>query len=353
MDPLPLARRQTVKQITPKPNKNMPNAHRSHTHVKISGMPVTMIKDSSIDYDVVGEGYPLLLISGLGFGRWSWFKQVPALSGQFRTISFDLRNVGHLDAESGAYSVTNLAAHAAALLEHLEIGRAHVVGTSLGGFVAQELALRRPDLVDRLVLISTSYGGPGSEPMSVTTLGRMLGWGATDRQDAVRRGLEVAVSEDYPASRSEEFDRMVDWRVADSPPLSEYTKQLVAGARFDASHSVDEIEAPTLVLHGSEDLVVPVSNAVSLAERLPDAELRVLENAGHLVFVERAEEINQEILDFLRTSPLPTAEELSKQLKRPFQTLHGWAQRRWRRTKRRLKKQSLFVHWQNWWKGGG
>lgn len=117
-----------------------------------------MIKDSSIDYDVVGEGYPLLLISGLGFGRWSWFKQVPALSGRFRTISFDLRSAGRLDTGHGAYSVANLTAHAAALLERLEIERAHVVGTSLGGFVAQELALSRPDLVDRLVLISTSYG---------------------------------------------------------------------------------------------------------------------------------------------------------------------------------------------------
>ncbi len=322
-------------------------------HVKIPGMPVTMIKDSSIDYDVVGEGYPLLLISGLGFGRWSWFKQVPALSGRFRTISFDLRNVGHLDAESGAYSVTNLAAHAAALLEHLEIERAHVVGTSLGGFVAQELALRRPELVNRMVLISTSYGGPGSEPMSVTTLGRMLGWGATDRQDAVRRGLEVAVSEDYPASRSEEFDRMVGWRVADSPPLSEYTKQLVAGARFDASRSVEEIEAPTLVLHGSDDLVVPVSNAASLAERLPDAELRILENAGHLVFVEQAEEVNREILDFLRTSPLPTAEELSKRIKGAFQALRGWTESRWRRARRHLKKQRLLARWQNRRKGDG
>ena len=294
-------------------------------------MPVTMIKDSSIDYDVVGEGYPLLLISGLGFGRWSWFKQVPALSEQFRTISFDLRSVGRLDTGNGAYSVANLAAHAAALLEHLEIERAHVVGTSLGGFVAQELALSRPDLVDRLVLISTSYGGSESEPMSLATLGRMLGWGAMDRQDAVRRGLEVAVSDDYPALHPQEFDQMIGWRVADSPPLSEYTKQLVAGARFDASRSVEEIEAPTLILHGSEDRVVPTSNAVSLAERLPDAKLRVLEEAGHLVFVERAEETNEEILDFLKTTPFPGVDKLLNKLKRPFRTLQRWAVSWWRR----------------------
>jgi pimeloyl-ACP methyl ester carboxylesterase len=312
-----------------------------------------MVKGSSIDYDVVGEGHPLLLISGLGFGRWSWFKQVPALSERFRTISFDLRNVGRLSAENGAYSVTNLAAHAVALLEHLEIERAHVVGTSLGGFVAQELALRRPDLVDRLVLISTSYGGSESEPMSVATLGRMLGWGATDRQNAVRRGLEVAVSEDYPASRSEEFDRMVDWRVADSPPLSEYTKQFVAGARFDASGSIEEIRTPTLVLHGSEDRVVPVPNAVSLAERLPDAELRVLEDAGHLVFVERAEATNREILEFLKTGPSPAPDMLSERLHRPLRALREWAESRWRKIKRRVEKHRFFALRRNRRNGNG
>lgn len=297
-------------------------------------MPVTMIKDASIDYDVVGEGYPVLLISGLGFGRWSWFKQVPELSKRFRTISFDLRNVGHLDDEQGAYSVGNLAAHAAALLDHLEVERAHVVGTSLGGFVAQELALRRPDLVDRMVLISTSYGGSESEPMSMSTLGRMLGWGATDRQDAVHRGLEVAVSEDYPASHPEDFERMVGWRITDSPPLSEYNKQLVAGARFNVSRSVDEMEIPTLVLHGSEDRVVPASNAVSLAERLPEAKLRILEHAGHLVFVERSEAVNEEILDFLKPATLTSTivHGLSKRLKRPFQKLRKMTER-WRKGK--------------------
>lgn len=288
-----------------------------------------MIKDSSIDYDVAGEGYPLLLISGLGFGRWSWFKQIPALSERYRTISFDLRSVGRLD-EAGAYSVANLAAHAAALLDHLGVERAHVIGTSLGGFVAQELALRRPDLVDRMVLISTSYGGSGSEPMSATTLGRMLGWGAKDRQDAVRRGLEVAVSEDYLASHPEEFDRMVDWRVADAPPLSEYTKQLVAGARFDASSSVDEIESPTLVLHGDRDRVVPPSNAALLAEKLPDARLRVLPEAGHLVFIERSEEANREILAFLDATGEPS--------ERPSHTLRERAKTWWREAKHRLKR---------------
>lgn len=296
------------------------------------------VNDSSIDYDVFGEGPPLLLIGGMGFGRWSWFKQSPALSRYFRVVTFDIRNIGHLDAEEGAYSVPNLAAHAAALLEYLGIERAHVLGTSLGGFVAQELALRRPDLVGHLVLISTSYGGSDHEPMSPATLRKMLGWGTVKREEAVRQGLEVAVSEDYPEARSEEFEQMVDWRIADSPPLADYIKQMVAGTKFDASSGVEEIQNPTLVIHGGDDRVVPVSNAESLSQKLPDAKLRVLENAGHLVFIERAEEVNEEILSFLQRRPYPVLDELSAALRDRLRRLREWIDGRSRRSSHKKKK---------------
>lgn len=287
-------------------------------------MPVIRAADSSIDYDVSGEGPPLLLIGGMGFGRWSWFKQSPALSRRFRVISFDIRNIGHLDPDGGAYSVPNLASHAAALLDHLDIEKAHVLGTSLGGFVAQELALRRPELVDRLVLVSTSHGGSDHEPMSLDTLGKMLGWGTVRQEEAVRQGLAVAVSEGYPEAHSEEFEQMVGWRIADAPPLSEYVKQLVAGTRFDLSSAIDELPNPTLVVHGADDRVVPVSNARSLADKLPDARLRVFEGAGHLVFVERADEVNEEILEFLAPEPYPVLGALLEAVRRTARRLRDW-----------------------------
>ena len=119
-------------------------------------MPLTITDNTSIDYDVQGEGPPLLLINGLGFGRWGWFKQVPAFTRHFETITFDIR--GERGLRNG---VADLTGEAVALLDHLGVGKTHVLGTSLGGFVAQELALARPDLVDRLVLVCTSYGGRG------------------------------------------------------------------------------------------------------------------------------------------------------------------------------------------------
>jgi pimeloyl-ACP methyl ester carboxylesterase len=189
---------------------------------------------------------------------------------------------------------------AVALLDHLGIRKAHVLGTSLGGFVAQELALDRPDIVDRLVLVCTSFGGSGPEKMSPRTLGMMLGLGALGPEDAARRGLEVATSDAYRTEKPEEFEEIVRWRITDSPSLAAYSQQLLAGARFDGSRGAGDMYAPTLVIHGREDRFVPVANAAALADALPDATLRVLDDAGHLVFIEKAAQVNRYVSDFLK-----------------------------------------------------
>src|ERR687894_2719718 len=193
-------------------------------------------RNTSIDYDIHGEGPPLILIGGLGFGRWGFFRQIPALSRHFRTITFDVR--GERDLEGG---VSDLVDDVVALLDHLRIRKAHVLGISLGGFVAQELAIMRPDLVDRLVLVCTSYGGRGPEAMSPWALSDMIGLPSLSVERAVRRGLETATSEAYRAEHPEEFERLVRWRLADSPSLSAYYGQMRAGARFDISRDAQSI----------------------------------------------------------------------------------------------------------------
>ncbi len=135
-------------------------------------MPV-MTHDTSIDCDIHGNGPPLVLIGGLGFGRWGWFKQVPALSRHFRTITFGIRGEQNL-----SRGVADLSAEVVALLDHLGVESTNVLGTSLGGFVAQELALGRFDLVDKRVLVCTSYGGSGPQAMSAQSLGGRCSGGA-------------------------------------------------------------------------------------------------------------------------------------------------------------------------------
>jgi 3-oxoadipate enol-lactonase len=264
-------------------------------------MPVMITENSTIDYDIHGEGPPLILIGGLGFGRWGFFKQIPALSRHFKTITFDVR--GERDLEGG---VSDLASEVVALMEHLRIKKTHLLGTSLGGFVAQELAIKRPELVERLILVCTSYGRGGPESMSPWALSDMTGGlPSLSVERAVRRGLRTATSEAYRAERAEEFERIVRWRLADSPSLSSYYEQMRAGARFDASEEVGRITAPTLVIHGAEDRYVPVANAVALAQAIPDARLRILDKAGHLVFIERFGDVNREVVTFLKPRKPP------------------------------------------------
>ncbi len=195
-----------------------------------------LTNQTSIDYDVHGERPPLILINSLGFGRWAWFKQIPAFSRHFSTITFDIR--GERSLRNG---VADLGAEVVKLLEHLGMEKAHVLGTSLGGFIAQELAIERPDLVDRLVLVCTSYGAGGPESMSPWALKDMIRWPSLTMEGAVRRGLQTATSEAYRAERPEEFEQIVQWRLADSPFLSAFYEQMRAGARFDASRDVGSI----------------------------------------------------------------------------------------------------------------
>ena len=259
-------------------------------------MPVTITENTSIDYDVQGEGPPLLLVNGLGFGRWSWFKQVPAFSRHFRTITFDIRGERNL-----GNGVADLVDEVVALLDHLGVGKTHVFGTSLGGFVAQEIALVRPDLVDRLVLVCTSYGGRGPEAMSPGALADMMGLGAFSAEAAARKALQAATGDVYRTKKPEEFEKIVHWRLADSPSAVSYYEQAKAGARFDLSGDVGHITSPTLVIHGSEDRYVPPANARALADAIPGATLRVLEDAGHLVFIERFADVNREVVRFLKS----------------------------------------------------
>jgi pimeloyl-ACP methyl ester carboxylesterase len=254
-----------------------------------------MTEQTSIDYDIHGEGPPLVLINGLGFGRWGFFKQIPAFSRHFRTITFDVRGERHLRG-----GVSDLASELAALIEHLEIGPAHVLGTSLGGFVAQELALKRPELIDRLILVCTSYGLGGPETMSPWAMKDMIGVPSVTVEGAVRRGLEAATSEEYRNERPEEFEQIVGWRLADSSSLSAYYEQIRAGARFDLSKDVGSITSPTLVLHGSQDSYVPPANAKALASAIPEAKLSMLDNAGHLVFIEKFSDVNRDVVKFLK-----------------------------------------------------
>lgn len=237
-----------------------------------------------------GAGEPLLLVHGLGYARWGWEPVLDGLARSFDVILFDNRGIGESDAPPGPYTAAELAADALQVLDEAGVARAHVLGTSLGGMVAQELALAHPERVDRLVLACTTPGGPESFPMPEQTVALMQG-GAT-----LRQFVENALA---PEPDEEVVERILRHREATAQPLEAWTAQAAAGATFDALDRVAGIAAPTLILHGTADAVVDSRNTALLALRIPDARVELFPGGGHLFFWEQPERFVEVVTEFL------------------------------------------------------
>jgi 3-oxoadipate enol-lactonase len=252
--------------------------------------------DVQLAYEVLGEGPPLLLIQGLGYGGRGWGATLDLLAEDFTAAAFDNRGFGASDAPSGPYGVRDLAEDARAVLDAAGFERAHVVGASLGGMVAQELALAHPARIEKLVLACTTPGGPGAYPMPARTVSLMLEAPTMRPELALRRFVENALGD---GTSEELVERIISYRTANPPDRAGWQAQAAAGATHDAFDRIADIAAPTLVLHGTEDAVVDARNAELLAERIPGARLELLTGCGHLPFWEEPERFSRLIKEFL------------------------------------------------------
>ena len=249
-----------------------------------------------------GQGAPLLLIHGLGYARWGWEPVLPGLAERFSVVCFDNRGIGDSDAPPGPYTVAEMAADAVQVLDEAGIDRAHVVGTSLGGMVAQELALAHPERVDRLVLACTTPGGPNAHPMPQVTIALMTEAATLEPAVALRRFVENALAPATVVAHPEIVDRIMAHRLATAQDPVAWAAQAAAGAAFDAYDRLGSLTAPTLVQHGDEDVVVDPRNADLLVERLPGARLERFPRTGHLHFWEAPERFVSSVSAFLEGS---------------------------------------------------
>ena len=244
-----------------------------------------------------GEGDPLLLITGLGYAMWSWQRQIPAWSQRFRCIAVDNRGTGRSPKPPGPYSIEAMADDAAGMLDGR---RAHVAGFSMGGYIAQTLALRHPQLVERLVLICTGTGGPSYARLPAET---RTAWDAyADRPPAefARNTMPFSFAPGWTDEHPAEFEQLLHDRLEFPTPMDAWRSQYDACDAFvERVTPVEEIAAPTLVLHGDADRVVPYENGVELARRVPGAELLSFPGGGHLFFIEQHERFNDAVLEFL------------------------------------------------------
>ena len=246
-----------------------------------------------------GSGAPLLLIHGLGYARWGWEPVLPGLAAQFDVILFDNRGIGESDPPPGPYTAAEMAGDAIRVLDEAGVERAHVVGTSLGGMVAQELALAHPERVERLVLACTTPGGPKAHPMPQQTVALMAEAATLEPAVALRRFVENALAPATVTEHPELVDRIMAHRLATAQQPAAWAAQAAAGATFDAFDRLGALAAPALVQHGDEDVVVDPRNADVLVELLPDARLERLPETGHLFFWEAPERFVSSVSAFL------------------------------------------------------
>jgi 3-oxoadipate enol-lactonase len=242
----------------------------------------------------------VLLLCGIGAKRQGWYRQLPVLGRRFRTIAIDYRDVGDSDAADGPYAIADLAGDVAALAAELGIERAAVVGISMGGFVALELALRYAGLVERLVLVVTSAGGATHVSTSREIM-RLLMPGDAEVEDGsgARRVCAAVAAPGFAERAAHEIDTFVE--IARHRPMSvdAYLRQLDACRAHDVTDRLAQIAVPTLVMHGDVDPLVPLPNGVHLAEQIAGARLVVYESTGHIPEVERAAEFNRDLVEFL------------------------------------------------------
>ena len=240
-------------------------------------------------------GAPLVLLHGLGSSRNDWALQLPAFVPQFRTIAVDLRGHGQSPKPPGPYRIAQFAADVALLLMRLDARPAHVVGLSLGGAVAQQLALDFPELVRSLVLVNTASRFVTSEWRQ-----RMLGlkrFAGVYLQGMDKVAVDVA-DRLFPLLEQTPLRTEAVTRIASNDPKA-YRASLWAIARFNATFLLELITCPTLIIAGEQDTTVPLAAKQMLAQRIPNSRLVIIPNSGHATPIDQPEAFNSAVLDFL------------------------------------------------------
>jgi len=267
-------------------------------------MPMIECNEIEIYYEIQGSGQPLLLITGLGYGLWYWQKLVSELCDYYQVITFDNRGAGKSSHPEGPYTVSMMADDTAGLLDVLELKQIAVLGHSLGGFIAQELVVKRPDLVGKLILASTNFGGMKVIPVTPEALEVMTSREG-DPVELVTRGIEIACAPGFVEKQPQIVKDLIDYRFTNPVPSAQYHAQVAAGVGTAAysDAQVDErmasIEVPTLILSGECDQVVPPGNADLMAKKIPQARVVLIPDTGHMFPIENPAAAAEVLKEFL------------------------------------------------------
>jgi 3-oxoadipate enol-lactonase len=252
-----------------------------------------------IAYEVRGEGEPLVLVHGLAYDRFGWGRLPDLLAERFRVVLLDNRGVGESDVPAGPYTVPQLAGDVVAVLDDAGIEKTNLFGVSLGGYVAQELALEHPERLRRLVLCSAAPGGPKAVPMPQSTQDVFARYPTMEREAGLRMFVENSLGERGVRELPELVEEILRYRLDRAPTVEAWAAQATAGATYDSYDRIGGISVPTLVVHGGGDVVVDPRNAELLGSLISGSCVEIVPDRGHLLIWEDSERVAQLVTEFL------------------------------------------------------
>jgi 3-oxoadipate enol-lactonase len=268
-------------------------------------VPTIETNGQELYYEVHGHGEPLLCINGLAADTLSWALQVPAFSERYRTIVFDNRDVGRSSMASEPYDVVDMARDTLGLADGLGLDGFHLVGVSMGGAIAQEMALAAPDRI-RTLTLAVSWAGGGAYAREASRVWALRAR-RLSREEHIDSLMLLTLSEAF--YENEEAVRFVRNLILQHPhpqPVEAFVRQVQASGRFDARERLPSLSLPVHVIGAEHDILIPVWKPRELAELIPGARLTVIDLAPHGITLERAEEFNRAVLEFLaEASPAP------------------------------------------------
>jgi 3-oxoadipate enol-lactonase len=262
-----------------------------------TSMPFAENRGAKIYWDEHGQGPPILLIMGFSYPSDMWHRARPKMAEGYRTIALDNRGIGRSTCPPGPYSMKLLASDAAAVLDAAGVKKAHIFGVSMGGMIAQEFALQYPERVRSLILACTSPGGWRSVKPGVDVLTTLMAR-PTMTPERAREAFIPIIYASATARQLIEEDMAILKNWIATPAI--YRAQLKAILLWQAYSRLPQIKAPTLVIHGQQDRLVPPKNAEIIASRIPGAKLVWIPNAGHIFGTDQPEVAEQAVDDFLR-----------------------------------------------------
>ncbi|MBZ5535096.1 MAG: alpha/beta hydrolase [Acidobacteriia bacterium] len=265
------------------------------------------IKGNGIEiyYEEHGEGQPLLLIQGLSYATPMWYWQVAGLMDSFRVITFDNRGSGQSAKPDIPYSMKMFADDAVSLLDALKISQVSVLGISMGGIIAQEVALSYPGRVTHLILCSTLFGGSTASQPDTETLAYLAEYQESVSDELSRLEIAYGTAPGFGERHPDRVAALVEFKRQSRPPRFAYFRQLMSAMGYVSETRLPSLSIPTLIIAGSEDRIIPPDNSRRLHQIIPNSKIKVFDNAGHHVHIEYPEEFNQAVIEFLSPTSIP------------------------------------------------